>query len=463
MIDKIEYKGIWHIPENPENEVEGTLFFNPDGDAILDLIGAFTDFPSSIQNQKIILGFTTKGKKITLLDCFENSRSMSFPGINTTSYLVSFIFEGAHFASVEEIKFNRINANLSRLEEWVNIWGFDINFDTKVKSIKMNYNIPDSIHFKINDSISGYFNFYFKSPMVPAPIFKIEQITDVELFSENDVDFHDLLELLFHFRLFLTLGVFEDTFIKEIEFSSNALTFHPKEDVTYKEKVKLFFVQNSRNTKVLTRGSHDFLFNFLQIRANFEPILQKFFTLKETIHPVIDTIFATFSEKDEYSENRFLNIVQALELYHRSIIEDTDILKKDFQSILDPILTKLSDQQTKWLREKLAYKYEPNLRTRLKFLFRKFPINPLNRIIQSNDLTKIIDATVNTRNYYTHYDESLKPKAYKNDKLFYLTEKLKFLLIIIVLSETGFTNKEIEDLFSRHEYRFFNHLIGKSE
>jgi hypothetical protein len=103
MIDKIEYKGIWHIPENPENVVEGTLFFNPDGDAILDLIGAFTDFPSSLQNQKIVLGFTTKGKKITLLDCFENSRSMSFPGINTTSYLVSFIFEGAHFSPYDYI------------------------------------------------------------------------------------------------------------------------------------------------------------------------------------------------------------------------------------------------------------------------------------------------------------------------------------------------------------------------
>jgi len=461
MIERFECKGTWYIPENPENTVDGILTFDPDGESILDLIGSFTEFYSKVQNQKIILGFTNKGHKITLLECMEINRSESFPGIKTTSFLVTFIFEGAHFQNVDEIKFSSINASLAKLEEWVDIWGLSSEHIIESNGIKAICNFIDPIPFKISNSLSGKFNFYFNSPILPIPEFTIKQITKIEMISDYDMDFHIMLEHLFHFNLFLTLGIFEDTFIKEIELTSNALTFLTKENIPYKEKVKLFFNQSKRNLKVLSRSHHYFLFKYTHIRTNFETVIQKFFKLKETIPPVIDVIFSTFSAKDEYTENRFLNIIQALELYHRKIYENTDALKIDFESKLDPILFKLSDQQKKWLNEKLIYKYEPNLRTRLKFLFRKFPINPLNKIVPNKeDLFKLINATVNSRNYYTHYDEELKDKAYKDDKLFYLTEKLRFLLIIIVLSETGFTNSEIDKFFSKNEHIFYRYLVN---
>jgi hypothetical protein len=464
MLEKIDYKGIWYLPEKSEIKVEGTLTFDPDGESILDLTGSFTETYSKIKNQKVILGFTTKGKKITLIDCLEISRSESFPGMTTTCYLVTFIFEGAHFQTEDDIKFNRISANLSKLEEWVNVWGINSDHIIEPNGINVNCNFLESIHFKIINSISGHFNFYFNSPTLPVPDFTIKQTTKIEMDIDNDMNFHTLLESLFHFNLFLTLGVFEDTFIKEIEFTSKALTFYTKENIQYQDRVKLLFSQRKKNLKVLSRSHHFFLFKYTDIKTNFESIIQKFFKLKENISPVIDTIFSSFIDNDEYSENRFLNIVQALELYHRRIYENTVALKTEFQSFLDPILIKLSDQQKKWLEEKLYYKYEPNLRTRLKFLLRKFPINPLDKIIPNKkDLYKLIDATVNTRNYYTHYDVELIDKAYKDEKLFYLTEKLKLLLIIIVLSETGFANIEIENLFSKNGYRLYKYLIDNHE
>lgn len=454
MTEKFEFKGFWFLPENPENKIEGTLVFDPENKSILELTGTFNDSSIKVEDHEIILGFTTKGKEITLFNCLSGGGSMSFPGIHITRYNVQFIFEGKYFSVPGELKFRKLRANIVKLEEWVNVWGFDIKFNANTKELNTNFKIPGSIKFKINRNLEGLFTFSYKCGIVPSANYQIEQTTDLELSHSTDILVLDFLRLLYHFKTFLTLGIYEDVYYESIEFI--------KADETEKEYVKLYFVQPKRNRKVINREFHDFLFEYKLIEANFEQIIQKWFVLKETIPPVLNSLFASFSDRDEFMETKFLNIVQALEIYHRRINENTSELKAEFQSKLEPILNGLTDVHKKWLMEKLSYKWEPNLRFRLKFLFRKFSISPLTKIIKGrSDLLNLIDATVCSRNYYTHYDESIQSKAYNGAQLFKLTEKLRILLIIIILSETGFSNKEIEELLHRHEYRFFNYLLDK--
>jgi hypothetical protein len=456
MTEKIELKGLWFLPESPENKIEGTLVFDPENNSILELTGTFNDSSIKVEDHEIILGFTTKGKEITLFNCLSAGGSMSFPGIHVTRYDVQFIFEGKYFTVPDELKFKKLRANIVKLEEWVNIWGFNIEFNSNTKELNTNFKIPASIKFKINENLDGQFRFSYRSGMIPSANYQIEQTTDLELSHNTDIWFLDFLRLLYHFKTFLTLGIYEDVYYETIEFI--------RADESEEEYIKLYFVQPKRNSKVINRSSHDFLFNFRLIEANFEQIIQKWYVLKETIPPVLNSLFASFADRDEFTETKFLNIIQALEIYHRRTNENTSELKADFQLKLEPILKGLTDIHKKWLIDKLAYKWEPNLRNRLKFLFRKFKISPLTKIIKGrNDLLNLINATVCSRNYYTHYDESLQSKAYNGAQLYRLTEKLKILLIIIILSETGFSNKEIEELFQKHEYRFFNHLLHNVE
>jgi ApeA N-terminal domain 1 len=44
---------------------------------------------------------------------------------------------------------------------------------------------------------------------------------------------------------------------------------------------------------------------------------------------------------------------------------------------------------------------------------------------------------VNTRNYFTHYTSSLKSKAFNDDVLQWINDKLRALLIIVLLKEIG--------------------------
>jgi len=76
-----------------------------------------------------------------------------------------------------------------------------------------------------------------------------------------------------------------------------------------------------------------------------------------------------------------------------------------------------------------------------------------------SDKDKFIKTIRDSRNYYTHYDSKLISKAIKGSELFYLTEKLKIILIALILKESGFHREQIEQLFDRNEYRFYNHLI----
>lgn len=42
--DKIEYRGFWYLPSDPENSVAGTVTYYPNERIVLELIGSFGDF-----------------------------------------------------------------------------------------------------------------------------------------------------------------------------------------------------------------------------------------------------------------------------------------------------------------------------------------------------------------------------------------------------------------------------------
>ena len=125
--------------------------------------------------------------------------------------------------------------------------------------------------------------------------------------------------------------------------------------------------------------------------------------------------------------------------------------------MVDEIINSVDNSNKAWLKERLNFSNEPSLHSRLLELLNSFSIETIDKIV--NDTEQFIKDTKNSRNYYTHYDQILHKKALKTGKLFTLTEKLKIILITVILLETGFSEEQIGNLFKRNEYRFFNHII----
>ena len=102
-----------------------------------------------------------------------------------------------------------------------------------------------------------------------------------------------------------------------------------------------------------------------------------------------------------------------------------------------------------------------NLHSRLTELIEKYSNDILDKVL--GDKTKFVTDVKNSRNYYTHYDKRLEKKALKGADLFYLSERLKILLVCAFLMEAGITKEMIVSYLERIKWRKFNHLVDWSK
>jgi hypothetical protein len=68
-------------------------------------------------------------------------------------------------------------------------------------------------------------------------------------------------------------------------------------------------------------------------------------------------------------------------------------------------------------------------------------------------MERFIDKVIKTRNYLIHHKKELYQKATKGDELFFLTQKLKLILEICLLSKMGFSIEKIQKLILKNSWR----------
>ena len=205
----------------------------------------------------------------------------------------------------------------------------------------------------------------------------------------------------------------------------------------------------TKNTSALIPSQ--MLFTFQDISDRPEKFLRNWFDKASLLEPVYDLYYGIVYYPPTNQENIFLNLIQAIESFHRRIFKGEYIPKKDYEDKVYDILVKaipaLEGQDLKEsLESKLRYGNEFSLRTRLRDILKRY-----NEIMPGfiPDKKDFINKVVDTRNYYTHYDEDLKGRAVSDESLYYLTQRLRRLLEICLLRELGFNLKEIKEFFVR--------------
>jgi hypothetical protein len=198
----------------------------------------------------------------------------------------------------------------------------------------------------------------------------------------------------------------------------------------------------------------DMLFTFKDISDRFEVFLRNWFEKADLLEPVYNLCFGTLYNPRMYLEHKFLNMVQAIEAYHRRTMKNFELTEEQHKKRIEEILNAVPLEHKDWLENKLAYSNEPNLRKRLKEILEKFA-DVLDEFIPDND--SFIHKVATTRNYLTHYDERLKELSVEGEELYHFTQKLKILLEICLLKELGFTSDNIKSLISKN--RRYQHEI----
>jgi len=469
MTEEFEYTGKWRLPDNPDKKVHGTLKITPGEGAVLDLIGSFVPLPDSLpnsdffRNSHTIFGFSSNGKKLSLFNCFLTQLPLHFPGFPVSSFFVDTVLVGAYFQKIEDVKLKSISVYYSHLDEWVGISGFELgnlNQYTSRKELVVKYKKPRSIETNINGlkiKIGNDFSFKTLSAPLKEIIMKERAFIAIEP-SESKFFEEYTTDILYHIRNFLSLGVMEPVYPLTIVGST-------EEDVDVggdrDSKVEIF--SDLRNIPKTIKELHpfDMLFTYVDISDRFEVLLKNWFEKASLLEPIYDLYFGTLYNPHLYLEFQFLSLIQAIESLHRRVYGGAYMPKEDYSEIYENLFTaipeSLDNDHKESLKSRLKYGYEFSLRKRLRELLNKYKENFKDFVDITNNNT-FISKVVDTRNYLTHHDKELKERAVEGEELYTITQKLKILLEICLLTELGFTSEEIRNLFSKNR-RYKNEFI----
>ncbi len=462
-MEKFEEKGIWWLPEKPDEKVAGTLNFDPRGRSTLDLIGAFRDWKeiNELSKNSIILGVTHRGKNVTLYRCFETATHASMPGFVSSSYLIDTIFVGHHFEKVSDIVFKNISINYSYLEEWARVSGLKINLehtpDSKFKKYEVIYTFPDEIKIKVKD-----FTISLVSECTPHMDFvkeiNLKETLYLRIEPSECMHIDDLqMDICYHIQNFFSLAIGEAVYPITIKGKTESCkSILPNGQTAYHD-IFVFYSERGMPESFKKLHALEALFALKDIRNIFEMCLRNWITKADILRPVYDLYFGTLYNSEMYLQHEFLTLTQALESYHRRTKNNYKLPEDEYKMKLQDILKAVPENYRVWLGNKLVYGNEPTLRERLvEILGQLKDISGI--LIEDND--KFADNVVNTRNYLTHYDKSLEEKAKFGEKLYVLVQKIKFLLEICFLVELELPAETVKKLVSRnHRYQFLKRNI----
>jgi len=459
MLENFKHSGDWFIPNTEEKQVVGIISYDSQKGIELELFGSLLERQAdNYLKVQIILGISNSGKMITLYDCFETNRTVSTPGKTICKFNAQYMFIGHHFKSESDLYFDSIYAKLNNLDNWIKNYGFKkVDSNLSQKKTLIEFELPKPIEFKISSNLSAKINFTYSAPFrQETNKITIEQKSELHIKSQINKEIKDLLLDFAHFQNFITLGTFKPSYPTSLKLGSTLL----KRQLRNGEIpliIDFYFRHSALIDKNENYKHNIFLFSFQDIKPNFEIIIEKWYSLEKLIKPITNILIDSFYSKGIFDENKFLNMVQGLETFHRRFRKNKILEEKEHKKRKVEVLTSTPLKHKKWIENLLNFSNEPTLHMRLEQILLELDIKTIQKIIK--DKEQFIKDVKNSRNYYTHYDKSLEKKAKKGSALFYLKEKLKILLICIVLKETGFSNQQIEKLLEKKEWIFFNHLL----
>lgn len=470
MNERFEYIGEWFLPSNKDYRIYGTLSYIPLEGIELRLYGSFEDSPMMAldTDQSIILGITSDSKHITLSDCLVTQRGSAKLvvgeeiGKPNITYSPRYLLKGIHIENMEDMTFNKVSAEIFNLGEWLDISGFDIKDNYEHKTVSVNYKLPQPIEFEITQKLKGKFSFGL-SGLIHTRYQKsadIDQKVEFEVESQQEETIEDLLKYIFTFQNLISLALYKSTYPLSISLEGSKHRMDYGEGKIINKRIDLYFSSRSIRFDEDEKLDIEMLFTYKNLGDNPNEIIKNWYLKYEMLEPAFNLLLEQFYNKG-FTENTFLNLAQSAETFHVRIHDRPRIPQEEYTKMKNDILNSAPSQYHSWLKEQFNFGNYLNLHSRLTELIEKYSNDILDKVL--GDKTKFVTDVKNSRNYYTHYDKRLEKKALKGADLFYLSERLKILLVCAFLMEAGITKEMIVSYLERIKWRKFNHLVDWSK
>ena len=429
MMDNFEYKGYWYLPDCEDRQVAGILTFIANDSAILELIGdidAHDEPLMAIFEQKshtVIWGVNSDAKRITLLNCNLIGKHLNsncrFPIMR---YSVQFIITGKYVRSCDELAFNSCHVEIPALTPWcfpeliqesvtfkddgTTIKGLSLAINTEKSENPIASVAMDDMKIELGSNVN--FDLDLRCS-------KIVQSTYLAIKKKHKDTLYSFLHDIRIFEEFLSFAALSNVSASNIWLQDDDLYQQLDDGRKIYKKILLHYVRKEYsewNDKKI-----DFLFEYDTIKDKYPSIIKKWYLESDDIAPIRTHLIESIKKKGSFSSVDFLIVFQAIEGFMIRFFLYND--KLSTKSKLTTLLHYFEDI------------------TNLK----------------CNEID--IDAAVNSRHYYSHFfKKSKKTKILDGIELFYLTRRLRNVLICCMLTFIGFSNEDINKLLSKSTYNF---------
>lgn len=422
------WKGFFHLPQSPKNELPGILTFSQGKGVQLDLFGQFDAYLAvGSREARIVLGVTANGKRVTLVNAYEQSRSLHVPGFPESSFGAIYLFVGGHYESPDKLVFHSCSIEYADFNHWVSVTGFERPaYNLESKELNIRYRKPDKIEFLLKVGWIAAIEFGFSGPhdfFVPTTKATVEQRAVLSLKPLLPAPYEEYEKLINSLGAFLALNYFAYPPINSIEFFVVA-DQEDEFDSGY-ETIQLLYDLGTSAEKYKTHTiNQDFLLQYKNCQPSFEFYIQRWLSLYEQIEATMRILSECLMQRNNPMELHFIGLTQAMENMHR----------------------KLFDIKNMFFKERLIH------------LVEKLPSAVRNALLANEG--DFENRVKNNRNFYTHYDVSIENFVPATlGELFVLSEKLKVILITMLLQELGFSSEQVEKIILGKGRYLFNHLL----
>lgn len=459
MLEKNKsYIGLFWLPGNEEVKGFGTFIFKDNNEIELQIFDTskFNCLVESngIQNIDIILGVAEGLGEVTLVNSFISSRS--YRNFRKDTYWEDLVLKpgyayiGKHFNS-KNICFSKMDVNFTCIEDWIKPIPYQLKTEegeTTLSFAPINEEWNTDIYFR-DTKFSLGINICIEGKFLHSKSYKMDQqiFFSIETVDKKEIDWYQ--EIIRILQRFFTFFIGVPVYIAAVR---------PYTDIRISDKETIYnticLFSNAFESGIKTFEFINVLASYDSIKDNINVYINNWFSNYEKLRPAFDLFLANYYFKDIYLEQKFLSLMQVLEVLHSRLYQN-----------------KRLNTQSQFKGKKRSIKEEPFLWERIEYLIDHYWRDCLEHFFERKVIDEaLIVKAVFCRHYLTHYNlekEKWKDQIFKNDDGFYTylmraNRALKLLASIIFLSEIGIYRKSIYELIKNNvEFQDINNCLNE--
>lgn len=440
LTDTFETIGEWFRPDEPANIIAGSIHQSPRGTQIR-LDGAFTPLRGSIgpgdtiRHYPVVHGTTREGDRMTLLDVSGSLGSLHIKNaqVHQVEWLqTSLLLIGQHLSST--FAYPLVRFRVPGLQIWLSKRSIDSALDERTGD--------------------GGRIFVFRVLAHGKEVTQLPEIDGViEWSTEYDAKLDQFTAVSVTVSGWFTIRPRESKCLawyleqqRKISAMLTFLTGTPMPPDCIEASVDgephhtvAAMVALPDAAPCSYFSPHDFFVLRNDMGVDLERVMRTWIGIYPKIDSPSRLAVSVFSSKSLWQHVEFLSHMQALEGFHRALFDGNYISEDDYRPVKkalgDAIPTTLSNDHKDALRSRIKYGYQYSLQKRLDGLAMRLS-EPLRERILGAD-GRIPRAWIDTRNYYTHWDENLRPNVLDGQDMYNANVRIEHFIRALYLDLMG--------------------------